>query len=56
MQPVHRKGDHSWVFIGMTEVEGETAIFWLPDANTDSFENTLKWERLKAGGEGDDRR
>ena len=32
IQPVHPKGDQSWVFIGRTDVEGETAILWLPDA------------------------
>ena len=31
MQPVHPKGDQSWVFIGRTDVEAETLIFWWPD-------------------------
>ena len=30
-QPVHPNGDQSWVFIGRTDVEGETLIFWPPD-------------------------
>ena len=30
IQPDHRKGDQSWVFIGRTDVEGETPIIWLP--------------------------
>ena len=30
IQPVHPKGDQSWVFIGMTDAEAETPIFWLP--------------------------
>ena len=30
-QPVHPKGDHSWVFIGRTDVEAETPIRWSPD-------------------------
>ena len=55
IQPVHPKRDHSWVFIGRTDVEGETPMFWLPDAKTDSFEKTPMLERLKAGGQGDDR-
>ena len=29
-QPVHPKGDQSWVFIGRTEVEAETPILWPP--------------------------
>ena len=32
IQPVHLKGDQSWVFIGKTDVEAETAILWLPHA------------------------
>ena len=31
IQPAHPKGDQSWIFIGRTDVEAETAIFWLPD-------------------------
>ena len=33
IQPVHLKGDGSWVFIGRTDVETETPILWPPDAN-----------------------
>ena len=32
IQPVHSKGDQSWVFIGRTDVEAETPILWPPDA------------------------
>ena len=31
IQPVHPKGDQSWVFIGGTDVEAETPILWPPD-------------------------
>ena len=31
IQPVHPKGDQSWVFIGRTDAEAETLILWLPD-------------------------
>ena len=34
IQPVHPKGNQSWVFIGKTDVEAETPIFWLPDAKS----------------------
>ena len=34
IQPVHPKGDQSWVFIGRTEAEAETPILWPPDAKT----------------------
>ena len=55
IQPVHPKGDQSWVFIGRTDVEAETPVLWPPAAKTDSFEKTLMRERLKAGEEGDNK-
>ena len=32
IQPVHSKGDQSWVFIGRTDAEAETPKLWPPDA------------------------
>ena len=32
IQPVHPKGNQSWIFIGRTDVEAETPILWPPDA------------------------
>ena len=32
IQPVHPKGNQSWVFTGRTDVETETPIVWPPDA------------------------
>ena len=34
IQPVHSKGDQSWVFIGRTDTEAETPILWLPHAKS----------------------
>ena len=34
IQPVHPKGDRSWVFIGRTDAEAETPILWPPDAKS----------------------
>ena len=34
IQPVHPKGDQSWVFIGRTVVDAETLIIWPPDAKS----------------------
>jgi len=31
MQPVHPKGDQSWVFIGRTDTEAEAPIIWSPN-------------------------
>ena len=39
IQPVHPKGDQSWVFIERTDAEAETPIIWLPDAK-----NWLIWK------------
>ena len=32
IQPVHPKGDQSWIFLGRIEAEAETLILWPPDA------------------------
>ena len=34
IQPVHSKGDQSWVFIGGTDVEDESPILWPPDVKS----------------------
>ena len=41
IQPVHPKGDQSWVFIGRTDVEAETPNFGHLMRRTDSLEKTL---------------
>ena len=41
IQPVHPKGDQSWVFIGRTDVEAEAPKLWPPMRRADSFEKTL---------------
>ena len=43
-QPVHPKGDQSWVFIGRTDVEAETPIFWQPNVKS-----WLIWKDPDAG-------
>ena len=34
IQPVHPKGDQSWVFIGRNDVEAEIPVLWPPDAKS----------------------
>ena len=34
IQPVHLKGDQSWVFIGRTDAEAETSLLWPPDVKS----------------------
>ena len=56
IQPVHSKGDQSWVFIGRTDAEAETPVLWPPHAKEKTHWKRLWcWEGLGAGGEGDDR-
>ena len=31
-EPIHPKGDQSWVFIGRNDAKAETPILWPPDA------------------------
>ena len=54
-QPVHPKGNQSWVFIGRTDAEAETPTLapWYEELT--HLKRPWCWERLKAGGEGDDR-
>ena len=47
IQPVHPKGDQSWVFIGRTDVEAEAPILWLPDVKSCSFEKTLMLGKIE---------
>ena len=56
IQPIHPKGDQSWVFIGRPDVEGETNTLATWCEEQTPWRITWCWERLKAGGEGDDRR
>ena len=52
IKPVNPKGNQSWIFIGRIDAEAENPIFWSPDVK----KRPWCWERLKAGGERDDRR
>ena len=55
IQPVHSKGDQSWVFIGRTDAKAETLVLWPPDAKSWLIGKDWCWERLGAGGKGDNR-
>ena len=44
IQPVHPKGDQSWIFIGRTDAEAEISKLWTPDAK-----NWLTGKDLDAG-------
>ena len=34
IQPVHPKGNKSWIFTGRTDAEGETPVFWPSDGRS----------------------
>ena len=57
IQPVHPKGNQSWIFIGRTDAEAVTPILslatWCEELT--HWKRPWCWERLKVGGEGDDR-
>ena len=55
-QPVHPKGDQSWIFIGRTwcwSWNSNTWATWCKELT--HWKRLWCWERLKAGGEGDNR-
>ena len=52
IQPVHPKGDQSWVFIGKTDAKPETPILC---KELTHWKRPCSWEGLGAGGEGNDR-
>ena len=47
IQPVHPKGDHSWLFIGRTDVEAELQYFGQLMWGADSFEKTLMLGKIE---------
>ena len=51
IQPVHPKGNQSWIFIGRTDVEAESPIM-LPTWWEELHQGLFKWAWLKAGREG----
>ena len=57
IQPVHPRGNQSWIFIGMTDAEAETPILWPSDCEElTHLKRPWCWKWLNAGGEGDGRR
>ena len=47
IQPVHPKGDQSWVFIERTDVEAESTVFCHLLQRADSFEKTLMLGKIE---------
>ena len=55
IQPVHPKGNQSWIFFGRIDVEAETPILWPPDAKNwlirkdPDIEKDWRWEEGDGG-------
>ena len=52
IQPVHPKGDQSWVFMGRTNVKAEIPIFGHLMRRADSFEKILMLGKTEGGRRG----
>ena len=52
-QSLGLQGDEPWIFTG--RIDAEAPILWSPDAKNWHWKRPWCWERLKAGGEGDNR-
>ena len=46
LQPAHPEGNEPWIFIGRTDAEAETSVFWPSDAK-----NWLIWKDPDAGND-----
>ena len=55
IKPVNPQRKQPWIFIGRTAAETEAPILWSPNAKNWHWKRPWCWERLKAGGEGDNR-
>ena len=55
IQPVHPKGNQSWIFIGRTDAEAEALMLCPPNEKNWLWKRPWCWERLRAGGEWDNR-
>ena len=55
IQPVHPKGDQSWVFFGRTDAEADSNTLATSCEELIHLKRPWCWERLKAGGKRDDR-
>ena len=55
IQPVHPKGNQSWIFIGRPDAEAEAPILWPPDEKNWLIWKTLMLGKIEGRGEVDDR-
>ena len=55
IQPVHPKGNQSWIFLGTTDVEAETPVLWPTDVKSWFIEKTLLLGKIEGRREGNNR-
>ena len=55
IQPVHSEGDQPWGFFGRNDAKAETSTLATSCEELTHWKRLSCWERLRAGGEGDDR-
>ena len=55
IKPGNPKGNQPWIFIGRTDAEAEAPVLWIGCKELTHWKRLWHWERLKAGGEGEDR-
>ena len=55
IQPVHPKGNQSWIFIGRTDAEAETPILWPPDVKNWFTGKAPDPGKIEGGNRRDDR-
>ena len=55
IQPVHPKGDQSWVFIGRTDAEANSSTLAISCEELTHWKRPWCWEELRAGGDGNGR-
>ena len=56
IKSVNPKGNQPWIFIGRSDARAEAPVLWLPGTKSQLiWKRPWCWERLRAGGEGDDR-
>ena len=48
IQPLHPKGNQSWIFIGRTDVEAEIPILWPPDVKSWLYKKTLMLGKVES--------
>ena len=54
IQPIHPKGNQSWIFIGRTDAEAETLILWPPDVKNWLTGKDPDWRQEEKGATEDE--